>query len=451
MNIFLKNSAHINKLSKIFQHLNILLILLPIMISAKDITLNEYVKKVIHTSYERVELGLQTDEIEAQKRQFMMDYLPSVSYSLNSSQSQQGPREVFVGSVPISQPATDYEYHSTSLNLSKQIFDWGNSFRKKKSLSLKENLMKTDYKYQTRLLIEQIIPFYFQLSEAMEINKILKQELSDAQKQKTYLDELVNRGVKPPTDQIRMNVSVNELLTRINAQKMTILQLQAEMAFQMDESLDTTLTPVSVTPVFEETNNNKANSVYWRLDYLTKQIQLNETELSILKWDRLPDLYFSAGYSRGNTLFESLYTDFENDWNMNYSLSLSFPLFQNDKHHLQETQKRIQIQRLKRQMIDEKKKIDKNKSLLQQQIQTDQQHIKLKEENIRHYESIYTHELERYNSGLIEFQILKDTRNSLMQNKQSLIAIKHKLMINQEKLKLQMGEMDIVFMPALPK
>lgn len=421
-------------------------------ISANEITLTEYLNKVIKTSYERVELGLQTNEIEAQKRQFMMDYLPSVSYSLNSSQSQQGPREVFVGSVPISQPATDYEYHSTSLNLSKQIFDWGNSFRKKKSLSLKENLTKTDYKYQTRLLIEQIIPFYFQLSEAIEIHEILKQELSDAQKQKTYLDELVNRGVKPPTDQIRLDVSVNELLSKINSQKMTILQLQAEMAFQMDEPLDTTLTPVSATPAFEENNiNNKTNSVYWRLDYLTKQIQLNETELSILKWDRLPDLYFSAGYSRGNTLFESLYTDFENDWNMNYSLSLSFPLFQNDKHHLQETQKRIQIQRLKRQLIDEKKKIDKHKTLLQQQIQSDQQHIKLKEENIRYYESIYTHELERYNSGLIEFQILKDTRNSLMQNKQSLIAIKHKLMINQEKLKLQMGERDIVFMPALPK
>lgn len=420
------------------------------IVSANEITLNEYVKKVIQVSYERVELGFQTDEIEAQKRQFMMDYLPSISYSLNSSQSQQGPREVFVGSVPISQPATDYEYHSTSINLSKQIFDWGNSFRKKKSLNLKKNLIKTDYQYQTRLLIEQIIPYYFQLSEAIKIHEILQQELSDAQKQKIYLDELVNRGVKPPTDKIRMDVSINELLSRISSQKMSILRYQAEMAFKMGEPLDTTLTPVSNMPIFEENNiYNKVNSNYWRLDYLTKQIQLNETELSILKWDRLPDLYFSAGYSRGNTLFESLYTDFDKDWNMDYSLSLSFPLFQNDKHHLQETQKRIQIQRFKRQLIDEEKKIDKNNLLLQQQIKADQQQIKLKEENVKHYESIYTHDLERYNSGLIEFQILKDTRNSLMQNKQSLIVIKHKLMINQEKLKIQMGEWDDAFISPL--
>ena len=34
------------------------------IVSANEITLNEYVKKVIHTSYEWVELGLQTDELE---------------------------------------------------------------------------------------------------------------------------------------------------------------------------------------------------------------------------------------------------------------------------------------------------------------------------------------------------------------------------------------------------
>jgi hypothetical protein len=164
------------------------------IVTAKELPLEVYLQKVIQASYERVDLGLRSDEIDVQRRQLTAEYLPSLTYSLNSTQSEQGPRDVFVGSIPIRQPATSYEYHSTSLNLSQQLFDWGNSFRKKKKLSLEENALKADYLQQARVIAEQAISLYYQLSEATAVYELLKQELSDTRKQQmTWLTAVLNR------------------------------------------------------------------------------------------------------------------------------------------------------------------------------------------------------------------------------------------------------------------
>lgn len=428
----------------IFRILSFLLIILSAAFT-QELTLETYLQKVIMASYERAELGLQIDEIDAQRKQLAAEYFPALSYSLNTTQSEQGPREVFIGSIPISQPATSYEYHSTSLSLSKQIFDWGNSIRKKKKFNFKKEAINADFLRQARSISEQAISLYFRLAEAGEIIDILTQELSDTQTQQMRLNELVDRGVKPPQDKLRMKITINEILSRISSQRLAITELRADVSFLMNEPADTNVT---LTYPFHYREEFELSPISPALRYIAQQIKVSETELSILKWDRLPDLYLNAGYSRGNELFKSIYTGFDKDWNTYISLSLSYPLYGNNRQSLQETQKRIQIRRLTRKLKDEQNKIDKNNTLLLEQLRTGKQQIKLQEENITYFESIYTHERERYNSGLIEYPILKEAKNSLLQNKQSLIALKYKQMEYQEKLKLYLGEWDNIIYSA---
>jgi outer membrane protein TolC len=225
---------------------------------------------------------------------------------------------------------------------------------------------------------------------------------------------------------------------------MTIAKLRAEISFLMNEPVDTTVT--LIFPQYEEIQMLEVDSAPPSpiLRYLNRQILLRETELSILKWDRLPDLYLNAGYSRGNEMFKSIYTNFDQDWNIFISFTLSFPLYGNNQQILQEARKRIEIQRLTRKLEDEQKKFDKQNAILMEQIRAFQKQIELQEANIKNYESIYAHELERYNSGLVEYQILKEAKNRLLQSRQSLISLKHRLMENREKLNLNLGAWDHV-------
>jgi outer membrane protein TolC len=231
---------------------------------------------------------------------------------------------------------------------------------------------------------------------------------------------------------------------------MTIAKLRAEISFLMNEPVDTAVTlifPRYEVQAFEIDSSPQSPA----MQYLNRQIMVSEAELSILKWDRLPDLYFNAGYSRGNEMFRSLYTNFNQDWNTFISFSLSFPLYSNNQQSLQEARKRIEIQRLTRKLEDEQKKFDKQNAILIEQIRAHQKQIELQEANIKSYESIYAHELERYNSGLIEYQTLKEAKNSLIQSRQSLISLKHRLMENMEKLNLNLGAWDHVLYPDQAK
>ena len=428
----------------------LILIILCSALIAEEITLDVYLQKVIQASSERYEVGLQTDELDAQKRQLTAGYFPALSYSLNLSQSEQGPRDVFVGSVPISQPATTYEYHSTALNLSQQFFDWGNSFRKKERLKLNKDAIESDFLRCARMLAEQALILYFQLVEANEILEILKQELSEIQILQKHLKNFVGRGVKPPMEKLRMDITLNEVMSKINSQKFKVAQFWAEVSFLINEPIDTALT-LLLPADFEQLIEFNLSIPNPTSNYLIDQIKINELELSILKWDRMPDMYFNAGYSRGNTFFKSLYTDFDKDWYMHFSLSLSLPLFINRQYSLQETRKRIQILRITCQLDDEKKKIDKQLYILVKQIKTDKEQIALMEENVKNYENIFTHELDRYNSGLIEYHILKDAKNILLQSKQSQISLKYNYIVNIEKLKLLLGEWDEAILTTIEK
>lgn len=427
-----------------------MLIILCSALIAEEITLDVYLQKVIRASYERYEVGMQIDEIDAQKSQLTAGYFPALSYSLNLSQSEQGPRDVFVGSVPISQPATTYEYHSTALNLSQQFFDWGNSFRKKERLKLNKDAIESDFLQRARTLTEQALTLYFILVEANEILEILKLELSETQKLQNHLKNLVGRGVKPPMDKLRMDITLNEMLSKINSQKFRVAQFRADVSFLINEPMDTALTLIPPAD-FEQLIEYNLSISNPTSNYLTDQIKINELELSILKWDRMPDMYFNTGYSRGNTFLKSLYTDFDKDWYMHFSLSLSLPLFKNRQYSLQETRKRIQILRITRQLDDEKKKSDKQVYILVKQIQKDNEQIALQEENIKNYEKIFAHELDRYNSGLIEYQILKDAKNILLQSRQSQISLKYNYIENKEKLKLLLGEWDEAILTTIEK
>jgi outer membrane protein TolC len=420
------------------------------MAPAQELPLDVYLQKVLQAGYERVDFGLRSDEIAIQRSQLTAEYLPSLTYSLNSTQSEQGPRDVFVGSLPFHQPATSYEYHSTSLNLSQQVFDWGNSFRKKKKFNLEKAELKADYRQQARGIAEQAISLYYQLSEATAVYELLKQELSDTQKQQMHLNDLVDRGVKPPQDKLRIDITINEILSRISSQKMTIAKLRAEVSFLMNEPLDTAVTlifPRYEVQAFEIDSSPQSPA----MQYLNRQLLVREAELSILKWDRLPDLYLNAGYSRGNEMFKSLYTNLNQDWNTYISFSLSFPLYRNNQQTLQEARKRIEIQRLTRKLEDEQKKFDKQNTILIEQIRALQKQIELQEANIKSYESIYAHERERYNSGLIEYRILKEAKNNLLQSRQSLISLKHRLLEYQEKLNLNSGLWDRVIDSTMPE
>ena len=421
---------------------------------AGELTPDAFIEKVLAANLQIADTRLQFDELNARRNQLKSGWLPSLSYSLNSSQSRQGPRDVFVGSVPISQPATTYEYHSTSLSLTQQLFDYGNSLRKMRSVGYNRDVIRSEYVQNCRDLIIRAQEVFYRLAEAEEIRRLYEEELTEVKQQLRQVTDLVRKGVRPPMDRLRMDVRLNEIKSGIKSQEMEINRWKYDLAYLMKTPVDTGYTlQLSGIKMDSWTGEvpGKIPETDPILSKIQNQVRMEETELAVLQWDRLPDVYLNVGYLRGSSLFDALYQNFERDWNLNYSLRLSFPLFQNHRTKLKETQKRIRIERLKLQLNDEKRRLEKEYQNLVNQIRIDTERMELLINNISNQESIYRYERERYNSGLTEYREMTEANKTVLQSKQALISLKLRLFQNQDKLKVLSGKWDRVIVAYLDK
>jgi len=432
----------------------IIYILLLALVGAEELTPDAFIEKVLAANLQIADTRLRFDELNARQSQLKSEWLPSLSYSLNSSQSKQGPRDVYVGSVPISQPATTYEYHSTSLSLTQQLFDYGNSLRKMKSVGYNRDVVRSEYVQNCRELITRAQEVFYRLAEAEEVGRLYEEELAEVKQQLRQVTDLVRKGVRPPVDRLRMEVRINEIQSAIKSQEAEINQWKYDLAYLMKTPVDTGYTlrlPGTEIDWLESETSGIIIGTNPVIDKIQSQVKIAETELAVLQWDRLPDVYLNVGYLRGSSLFDALYQNFERDWNLNYSLRLSFPLFQNQQTKLKETQKRIRIERLKLQLDDEKRRIEKEYQNLINQIRIDAERMQLLVKNIANQESIYRYEVERYNSGLTEYRAMTEAKKTVLKSKQTLIALKLRLLQNRDKLTVLAGKWDQAIVACLDK
>lgn len=117
-------------------------------------------------------------------------------------------------------------------------------------------------------------------------------------------------------------------------------------------------------------------------------------------------------------------------------------MFKKQKHTLEKAQKKIEINRIKRKITTENLESTKKSALLIKQNQIDIKQIELQKENLSNYNKIYNYELERFYSGLIEYNILKEAYNNYFYAQRSLISLEYKCLENKEKLELMFGKWD---------
>ncbi len=410
-----------------------------------ELSVHSFIHKVLAKDTGKEETKLTLEEMDARRSQLKAGWFPSLSYSMNSVESQQGPRELFIGSVSIPQPATTYYWHSSSLNMKYQLFDYGNSLRKMKGLRANLDAVRYEHLRKCRGLIVIALDAFYQTAEAEELKQLYEEEFAELNRQAIQIKDRVERGVKPAIDQIRFEVQLNETRSKIKSQSASIDKLRSDLIYytkdsnlRCEELLIPELKPQELTVDL----TSSLPSTVPELKKYEAQIQAREYERSVIQWDNFPDVYFRAGYQRSSDLFDDIYSDFNKNWNINYSLSLSYSLFQNRQNKLKATQKRIEIFQLKQQLLNEKERIEKEFQDLMINIQSDLELWALYLDNKNHQESIYRYEHERYTSGLTEYREMVAGKQSLLGNRKSLISTKFKLLKSLGKLDVLSGNWD---------
>lgn len=410
-----------------------------------ELSVDSFIHKVLAVDIGKEETELTFEELHARRSQLKAGWFPSLSYSMNSIESQQGPRELFIGSVSIPQPATTYYWHSSSLNMNFQLFDYGNSLRKMKGLGATLDAARYEHFRKSRDLIIKALDVFYQAAEAEELKQLYEEEFVELNRQADQIKDLVEKGVKPAIDQLRFEVQLNEIRSKIHSQSVNIVKLRSDLVYYTkDSSLYREGLRIPELKQGDLTDNFSGSppSMSPELKKYEAQIQAREYEQSVIQWDKFPDIYFRAGYQRSSNLFDDIYNDFNKNWNINYSLSLSYPLFQNRQNKLKATQKRIEVFRLKQQLLNEKARIEKEYQDLMTTIQSERQLWTLYLYNKDHQESIYRYEHDRYTSGLTEYKEMVAEKQALLGNRQSLISTKFKLLKSLGKFDVLSGKWD---------
>ena len=418
-----------------------LFLLLPILSYAQTInSFEEYLNTVLSKNSNREELSLQNEENLTQQRQIMSQRFPTISSYLNSYQSQQGPRDVYLGGEIYQQPATSYESHYVGLNFREQLFDYGNSIRKNQKVNRIKLSQEAQYLENSRQLCIKAGNAYLDLASVLTTKDLLCSELSDLQDQLVYFKNLIMSGAKPPADSLRFSIQINNIKSQIYFNNSQRMQSQVDVAYYLKQSLievDSVIVPEfpTIMESIENITNPKAQKI-------KENIKGEELNLSIIQWDKFPDVYLNASYDRGGSNIQKLYVDMNKDWNMSISLSLSIPIFQNHKQNVQETQSKLEILRLKNQLAEEELQFEAEISSLIAEISANAKQVQLLEENVKKQRQVYAYDHERYLLGILSYNEYMETKKTLLSSEQKLVTIRYQQLKNQFKLNVLTGAWD---------
>ncbi|MBC8321324.1 MAG: TolC family protein [Bacteroidetes bacterium] len=420
----------------------VLILLCHILVLAKKYSLEDCISLGLANRHIQEQIMLDNLYIAEQNSQLMQEWIPALSFSANGFRAEQGIRSEYLGSQEFEQPAATYGYYTSSIHLSNKIFDWGNSLRKKNRINFVDNSLRQLNISEKRELVDYIQNLYLTLSKNIEMQLLFDTEMTDISLKVDFIQELVRKGLCAESDVLQAEIEMNNQLIKIQNQSIENKKIKQKLNAVIGNNIRDTISIVLPTANME--NNLKIINVekYPSVNHLLMQKQLLETDLNILKWDGMPDLYVSVNYSRRSSVFQDIYTTFDKNWTIGYSLSISLPLYNQGKNKLIRIQKTIEIKKLEFEI--EKTISDKKIEYiaLAESYKSQKFNLKLFESNIKKLEDVYNSEIKLYSMGSLSFRDIMQSRQKLSLAKQNIIATKYNLINIRCQIDLMTGSWD---------
>jgi|GEM_PF-5170889 len=374
-------------------------------------------------------------------------YLPALSLGFSSSRNEQGPRQVYLGAEPFEQSGQSYFYHSTGLNLSYVLFDWGNRHRKSRAFEEQSHSKQWALVQAQREALQEAFSTYCDLLAAQEALQLIEEEQTMLERQHTLVSRLANRGLQPSVDLKRVEVEQRNLQAEIYRQRGEMKNNRQTLSSSMDINVSGTahFAPVKVPKDSMLYGDKSITAIAENAPGIRKQkmiVHSAQTEARIIHWEQFPQLSLAASYQRGNERFPEVYGSLPQNWNTVLSMQLSFSLFNRNTERIQQEKQSLQVSTASWDLKNQRRqlRLQFQKLLDDYNVQVHQYH--LQQQNVHDYEVIYKYEQEAYQAGSNEYRDYLSALRAYVTARQNAIKIKYQMTKTHFRIELFTGRWD---------
>jgi outer membrane protein len=396
--------------------------------------------------------------------------LPSFGINLSGSrafQSEQGP---YLRDVPIQDPVTGLvryvqqeiflnEYYrnsySSSASLNQNIYDGGRWWNQIKQSNALYRGSEHNFKATRESVIANVTQWYYNLLKSKKLQEVYEKAVESANEQLKRTESMYEVGAVAQADVFRAKVLLGDqqtlLIQQRNAVSSNLANLNLALGWEPNRNVNILEEDVEIEPIDKtlEEVMAMAEQANPELKGLAETVKSGQYGIKIAKSSFLPNLSFSANYSRFNNEYDRLYNPFDKNYQMSGRFTLSWNIFNGFTDYAQVERASINYYIDKEQLISRKLSI---KSEIEQsyrnlkaydEIETiNEDHLKSAQEDLRLNQ-------ERYRIGSGTLLEVVDSQVNLIRAQSTLISTKYNRQMELANLYAQIGIVEQKLKPIL--
>lgn len=335
--------------------------------------------------------------------------------------------------------------YSVSLDVGQNLFDGGRNINRIRQSKANQNAADHDLTVQVNRIIQEVASNYLDLVKQEKLLEVYTLAVGRSQDNLDKSQKMYEIGSIAKVDVFRARVNLgNDRIALIN-QKNTVQQarqtLNISLGYRPDEPVEIEREvqfDFELRPLDDLLHTAYENQP--EIKRLEMDLRAQEIGVSINKGTFLPTLTGFFSYGRDNTVFNKIYTDINQNWNVTVGVRGSWNLFNgfNDQVNYQNAKIRARNARIA--LEDYKRTLTANITTLYQNYRDLQEIIQIDQENLEAAREEYRLATERFRLGSGTSLDVREAQVNLTDAERILVTAESNLVITYAKLQEAVGQ-----------
>jgi len=339
------------------------------------------------------------------------NFFPSVNFTANRSRS--------------SDKSAIENNNSSGISVSQHIFSGGSNWYQLADSRIQSDLLEIELRQSTVSIVLSVKKSYYNLMKMLETLKLREKDLLLSKEQLMLAQKRVELGAAVPTDIYQAEIAIrNSQIAALDSKNLVrFARSELENILGVKISDATHFEGISFTKFVDSLHTWENKSRKKNLGLTTQKMGLELAILSnkMAKSAYFPTLALSANYSRSESEFREIYSDFGEDWSASASVTLSIPIFDRFTRKTNLVQSKIAVQTAKFGIQEAEQILQNQVKDTFEQWENAMKVVRLLEENTKLAQQQVELAQQQYELGAISLLDLQNAQNALSRAEITLV------------------------------
>jgi outer membrane protein len=335
--------------------------------------------------------------------------------------------------------------NSARLSLSWTPFDFGQSWSRIGAANASENASEKSYESTQQTTISQVQQLYFEHLKALRLLEVQQEAVKSNEEQLKRTESMYEIGSVAQGDVFNQRTVVGNSRIQLIRQENTVANSRASLNVAMGRNPHAELNIMDVEDVnaADDYKLEEVLKVASEKNPNLKSLEMNmrsaELQVKAAKLNYLPAVTVSASYDRQNPEFNQVYSEFNQNYNLSYGVTLSFNLFNGFSDQAEVERQSLTYNIAKENLADRQRNLQLEVEQALLSLRASKEITTINEDNLKSSEEGLRLMQERYRVGAGTLLDIINAQYNLTNAQATLVSAKYDMMIARAQLKAAMG------------